>query len=273
MRVSVIISTYNQPRWLEKVVWGFGAQDHRDMELIIADDGSSDETRGVIERLRAETGLALEHVWHEDRGFRKCAILNKAVERATSQYLLFTDGDCIPRRDFVSVHASRARNGWMLSGGYVKLPMDVSKAITREDIASGRVFDAAWLRARGVRGGLTMTKLMARGVWADLLNALTTTRPTWNGHNSSGWKSDIIRVNGFDERMEYGGEDREMGERLTNAGVRARQIRYSAVCVHLDHARSYRNDAALARNLDIRRVTRAVRSTWTDFGIRKGANA
>jgi hypothetical protein len=105
---------------------------------------------------------------------------------------------------------------------------------------------------------------------ARVLNVITPTKATWNGHNSSGWKSDILRVNGFDERMEYGGEDREMGERLMNAGLRARQIRYSAVCVHLDHSRGYRSEEALRKNQAIRRNTLERRLTWTEHGIIKG---
>jgi hypothetical protein len=142
--------------------------------------------------------------------------------------------------------------------------------ITRNDILAGDVFDTGWLRAHGVAGGLGMIKLSARGFGAVLLNALTPTKATWNGHNSSGWKSDILRVNGFDERMEYGGEDRELGERMMNAGVKARQIRYSAICVHLDHPRSYRKNEALERNRRMRRDTVTRRLVWTEFGILKG---
>ena len=72
MDVSVIITTYNHPRWLEKVIWGFETQTHQDFEVVIADDGSGEETRSTIARLAEETGLRIRHVWHEDRGFRKC---------------------------------------------------------------------------------------------------------------------------------------------------------------------------------------------------------
>jgi len=74
----------------------------------------------------------------------------------------------------------------------------------------------------------------------NFLNTLTTTNPTWNGHNVSGWKDDVIAVNGYNEDMQYGGLDRELGERLINYGIKGKQIRYSAICVHLDHPRPYR---------------------------------
>ena len=119
MRLSVIISTYNQPQWLEKVVWGYTARTHRDFEIVIADDGSAEETGSTIDRLRRETGLTIRHLWHEDQGFRKCSIMNRAIVEAAAEYLVFTDGDCIPRGDFLAHHARLARPGWMLSGGAV----------------------------------------------------------------------------------------------------------------------------------------------------------
>ena len=93
MRLSVIISTYNQLQWLEKVIWGYIAQTHQDFELVIADDGSREDTRQMIERLQRATDLTIRHVWHEDIGFRKCTILNRAIERAESDYLVFSDAE------------------------------------------------------------------------------------------------------------------------------------------------------------------------------------
>src|SRR5690554_2143218 len=104
MDISVIITTYNQPEWLEKVLWGCAVQTFPHFEIIIADDGSGPETREAIERMRSQLPMPLRHVWHEDRGFRKCEILNRAIAAASGDYLIFLDGDCIPRRDFVDVH-------------------------------------------------------------------------------------------------------------------------------------------------------------------------
>lgn len=96
MKLSVIITTYNSPVWLEKVLWGYSVQTHKDFEIVIGDDGSRDDTRETIDRLRKETGLTIKHIWQEDKGFRKCRILNKAILQADAPYLVFTDGDCIP---------------------------------------------------------------------------------------------------------------------------------------------------------------------------------
>ena len=134
MRLSVIISTYNSPDWLEKVLWGYSAQSHRNFELLVADDGSTDETRRSIDTLRGQTGMTIRHIWHEDRGFRKCTILNRAIESAAADYLVFSDGDCIPRCDFLQTHARQARLGCFLSGGLFRLPIDVSRRINKDDI-------------------------------------------------------------------------------------------------------------------------------------------
>ncbi len=271
MRVSVIISTYNQPAWLEKVLWGYSAQTHRDFEVLIADDGSGLETRAAVERMRRETGLTIRHVWHEDLGFRKCAILNRAICEATGNYLIFTDGDCIPRRDFVAIHAAFAQPGYLLSGGAVRLSLKLSQQITRDDILSGRALDVRWLRAQGIPRSRKLWKLAAGTRWGAVCARLNPTRPTWNGGNASTWKSALVAVNGFNENMQYGGEDRELGERLVNFGVRAKCLRYRAVCVHLEHSRRYVSEDGVRRNLEIRKEIRRSGATWTPHGILKDA--
>jgi glycosyltransferase involved in cell wall biosynthesis len=265
--VAVIVSTYDAPASLEKVLLGLGAQTSLDFEIVIADDGSGPETKALVERMRPAFPGGLQHVWQEDRGFQKSAILNKAIVAARRPYLIFTDGDCIPRSDFVWTHRTRARAGHFLSGGYVKLPDPLSRQIDRDAILGGRCFEAAWLRARGLRDLHGLAKLWAAGPLAPLLEAATPTKATWNGHNASGWKRDLLAVNGFDERMQYGGQDRELGERLIHKGIRPIQVRYSAITLHLDHARGYRTRASLERNRAIRDETRARRAAWTDFGI------
>jgi glycosyltransferase involved in cell wall biosynthesis len=271
MRLSVIVSTYNAPDWLEKAIWGYAAQTHRNFELLVADDGSSDDTRRRVDELRKQTGVTIRHIWHEDRGFRKCTILNRAIEAAAADYLVFSDGDCIPRCDFLETHARLAKLGCFLSGGLFRLPHYVSRRITREDIIAGRATNPRWLVAAGVGWSGKLVKLACTPPWSRWADWLTTTRATWNGHNSSGWKADLIAVNGFDERMEWGGEDRELGERLVNLGVKPRQIRHRAVCVHLDHDRGYVRAEALALNRRIRAETRRLQATWTAHGIRKDA--
>lgn len=269
MRISVILSTYNAPEWLEKVLWGYAEQSRLPDEIVIADDGSTVDTRRTIARLQRTTDLKLIHVWHEDRGFRKCEILNKAIVAAEGDYLMFSDGDCIPGRDFVAAHQRLARPGWFLSGGLVRLPMDLSRRITIDDIVSGRAHSLRWLVRHGLPINSKCLMVAAPRKIGSLLDGVTTTRATWNGHNASGWKSDLVYVNGFDERMGWGGEDRELGERLVNAGVRARQIRHRAVCVHLDHPRGYVDQQVVGWNRSHRQIVRGEKIDWTDYGLQK----
>ena len=265
--VSIIFSTYNSEDWLRKTLLGFAAQDRADFEVVIADDGSRELTRQCIQALRPSLPFALRHVWQSDDGFRKSRILNKAILASSGDYLIFTDGDCIARRDFVSTHLRLREPGRFLSGGYFKLPMQISEAITAEDIATNRCFDLQWLRARGLARKSRDVKLAATGMSATLLDCLVPVNRTWNGHNASGWKRDLIAANGFEERMGYGGQDRELGQRLENAGIRGKRIRHRAICLHLDHARGYRTRESLEANLAIRAATKQNRSTRAALGI------
>jgi glycosyltransferase involved in cell wall biosynthesis len=272
MKISVIVSTYNAEEWLEKVLIGYSNQTYNDFELIIADDGSRPSTKELIDRYAAHYPVPVRHLWHEDQGYRRQEILNVAIVEAANEYIIMTDGDCIPRADFVEVHARYAQKGRFLSGGYCKLTMKTSKAITKDDILSGRCFDVKWLKSIDKLGFSQTLKLSAGKILGGILDTVTPTNPSFNNCNSSGFKDDMIAINGYDERMKYGGPDREFGERLENYGVKGKQIRHKAVCLHLDHARGYKTPESLAANLAIRKEVRDKKIKYTPFGIKKGAN-
>lgn len=267
MHASVVLSTYNSPRWLEKVLWGYFCQTHQDFEIIIADDGSGAETAELIQRLAVDSPVPLRHVWQRDDGFRKCRILNKAALHARTDYLIFSDGDCIPRADFVATHISRREPGCYLSGSYYKLPMSTSQAITRDDIEQQRCFSKHWLYAHGLPRRRKTLKISAGPTLAPILNRLTPTRCNLKGSNASVWLQDMLQVNGYDERMPWGGEDREFGVRLINAGVRPKHVRYDAICIHLDHARGYVDPQQVAANKQLRIANEKGQVQRTEFGI------
>jgi len=272
-KIGVVITTYNSPAWLEKVFWGYANQSDNNFELIVADDGSADETKTLIQHYQSELSFPIHHVWHEDEGFRKTIILNKVIAQTTASYLIFTDGDCIPAPDFITVHRNKAEQGRFLSGGYYKLAMQPSKEIAQVDINSERAFDFSWLHKLGQPKNFKRSKLSKNQKLRWLLERITPTKASWNGMNSSAFTSDIVSVNGFDERMQYGGLDRELGERLENKGIRGKQIRYSAICLHLDHARGYSNPETWKKNRQIRADVKQTRSAWTDYGITKSGSA
>jgi glycosyltransferase involved in cell wall biosynthesis len=267
MKLSIIISTYNSEEWLHKVLLGYTIQSENDFEIIVADDGSTNKTKEVIDSFQDKFKHPIQHAWHEDSGFRKCKILNTSILASQSDYLLFTDGDCIPRKDFVAQHLQEKEKGYFLSGGYFKLPMNISKAISDEDILLQRCFKVSWLRKQGLKLSFKITKLNKNKYFALFMNWVTPTKRSWNGHNSSGFKSDILAINGFNELLDYGGEDREMGERLFNNGLLSKQIRYMAICVHLDHSRSYVNAEKVAYNLEVRKFNKKNNVTQIETGI------
>ena len=269
LKVTVIIATYNMPQWLEKVLWGYECQEYRNFDIIVADDGSGEETKTVIEKFKEQSGLTVTHLWHKDEGYRRQTILNKAIEEASASYILFTDGDCIPRKDFIATHVSLAERGRFLSGGYCKLPMDISQQIGKENIFSEQCFSPGWLKQKGLQGKSQLRKLSASPGWGKFLDRITPANASFNNCNTSVWKDDLLAVNGYDERMQYGGPDRELGERLENNNIKGKQVRHRAICIHLDHARGYKTKESLERNLAIRKKTRQQKLTWTEYGMTK----
>jgi len=269
MKISVIVSTYNSEAWLENVLIGYSNQTYKDFELIVADDGSRPSTKALIDRYAANYPVPVRHLWHEDKGYRRQEILNVAIVEAANEYIIMTDGDCIPRKDFVAVHARLAKKGTFLSGGYCKLTMKTSQLITKDDILSERCFDVKWLKQQDKLGASQWLKLTVGPVLSNILDAVTPTTPSFNNMNSSGFKADMIAINGYDERMKYGGPDREFGERLENYGVKGKQIRYKAICLHLDHSRGYKTPESLTANLAIRKEVKDKKIKWTPYGIVK----
>jgi glycosyltransferase involved in cell wall biosynthesis len=269
MKASVIISTYNSPCWLEKVLWGYACQSYKNFSIVIADDGSGNETRELIIRIQDQTGLNIKHVWHEDKGYRRQTILNTAILNSPGDYLIMTDGDCIPRFDFVETHVRYAEKGRFLSGGYCKISMKLSKAITLNNITNQECFTLKWLTNIDRVKFSPARKLWVRGPLGNLCDFITTAKPTFNNCNSSAWKNDILSINGYDERMKYGGSDRELGERLTNFGIKGKQIRHRAIVLHLDHERGYKTKESINANLSIRSHTRLNNIVRTSNGIEK----
>ena len=132
--ISVVVSTYNQPEWLEKVLWGYEVQSEScgRFEVVIADDGSDERTRQMLDRMIPHLTFPLRYVWQTDTGFRKCRIVNRGILATRSEYIVVTDGDCIAKSDFLATHLRLRRPGCFLSGGAVRLPMELSRLIGKD---------------------------------------------------------------------------------------------------------------------------------------------
>jgi len=197
-------------------------------------------------------------------------ILNKAIASQKSEYLIFTDGDCIPRKDFIEMHLANAEKGYFLSGGTIRLPLGLSNYVSKEHIISQTCFNKEWLLNHGLDPNFWKNLKLTRSIdLAKTLNRLTTARSTWNGGNASGWRRDIISANGFNEDLKYGGQDREFGLRMNNMGIRSKQLRFSAICLHLDHQRSYKTEEAILQNLIHRKRVVRERITKIEQGLDK----
>jgi len=269
MNLSLIFTTYNSTIWLQKVLWSVLQQQHRNFEVIIADDGSTDETRALIESMRVDferSEIPLRHIWQSDKGFRKCRILNKSLVQAQHDYIVFTDGDCVLREDFLMEHVKNAEAGHYLSGTYFKLPLSTSQAITKDDIVSQRCFERAWLQLHGLSGNSGRLKLTRNPRLARWANRWTPTACNLKGANASAWKSDILAVGGLDERLHSGGQDREFGVRLKNHGIQPKHVRFNAVCLHLYHERGYRNSERVKRIREHRLKVEREAIKHTSFG-------
>lgn len=267
MQAAVIIATYNWPAALALALRGFARQTDRRFRVVVADDGSGPETRDTIARIRRETGLEIGHVWHPDLGFRKSEILNRAIVASPEPYLIFTDGDLIPRDDFVATHLRLAQPGHYLVGMTVRLPQVVSAAITPAAVDAGLATDLGWLVRQGFAPGRHRLRF-GRNWWLNtLLDRTTPTPARWRGGNASAWRTDLLAVDGFDMEMGYGGQDAEIGDRLDNLGLRAVRVRFRAPTVHLWHERPWRDEEGFRQNTVHRHRVRATGVTRARSGI------
>jgi hypothetical protein len=273
MRTELIVSTYENPGALRLSLLSVARLAPPPGSVAVADDGSGPATAALVEAFSAaHPGLAVRHVWHEDDGFRKNAILNRAIASSAAEFLVFIDGDVLVRPDFVACHLALARPDRWSSGSLIRLDAAATRAVTPELVESGLVFDRGWLRAHGAIDRLG-TWLKTRPLPAPalrLLDRVTPVQKAWGGANASAFRAALLAVNGFDEGMKYGGEDKELGVRLGNAGVRGQHLRYMASVVHLDHARGYVDPALVRANKARIRAVRSGGRRWTEDGIVKG---
>jgi glycosyltransferase involved in cell wall biosynthesis len=233
--ISVIVTTYNRPDALRAVLAGLFAQVDRRFEILIADDGSRGDTRELVEASARASPVAMRHIWQEDKGFRAGAARNRAAAAAAGEYLIFLDGDCVPRPDWIARHRALAERRWMVAGNRILL----SESFTRLVLASGTPIhtwtDAQW-RAGAKRGDINRTKPL-RSYSLGPLRKLAARR--WlrvRTCNLGVWMADFRAVNGFDEAFEgWGFEDSDLAVRLINHGTRRKEGAFATGVLHLWH--------------------------------------
>jgi len=246
--VALILSTYNQPAHLDRSLLALGRQSYRDLEIIVADDGSGEATRDVVGRYRRELDVPVRHVWQEDRGFRKTRILNKAILATTADYLVFIDGDCVAHPDFIREHLTGATPGCYVNGSLIRLGKDLTERIDRPAITAGDAFRASWLTVRGRSFNRRYLRFSLGYPTRTWLNRHSRTKLYWLGANSSCSRADALAVNGFDNRFTYGFEDGDFGNRLENYGVLPSTVRWTANVLHLYHDKPWSSPEIMERN-------------------------
>lgn len=265
MKISLLISTYNWPEALARVLESVAAQTRLPDEVIIADDGSGNATRELIEHTQSTFPRPLVHVWHEDKGFRLAAIRNRAIERASGDYLIQIDGDCIADKFFIADHEAAASAGAFCSGGRILCGKPLS-----EEILSGKKSSAELgFFTSGICNRLNAVRVPA--LMRFLKPRYKSAKP-WivKGCNMAFWREDLLRVNGYNEAISgWGREDSELAIRLTKLGRKRFYLKFGARLFHLFHEENDRSRDA--ENLRILAEARASDAFFTPNGIVKNS--
>jgi glycosyltransferase involved in cell wall biosynthesis len=257
--VAILISTYNWPQALELVLAGISKQTRMPDEIVIADDGSGMDTKLLIEKFRSESNLPVRHIWHEDKGFRKSLILNKAVKNISSAYIIEIDGDIIVDPHFVADHIIAAREGYFVQGSRTM--------ITKEK--SMEILETKETRFSVLSSGLYSRFNALRIPFLSGIFILDPSNPFHiKGCNLAFWKKDYIAVNGYFNGFEgWGGEDYEFAARLLHSGIKRRRLKMAALAYHIFHKENSR--ANTGPNDIIYRKTLADKATYNNNGYQQ----
>jgi glycosyltransferase involved in cell wall biosynthesis len=147
---EVIITTYNNPKALDRVLDSINSQSTVDFLICVADDGSTQDTNLILKKWQTIFGSRMRHLWHEDKGFRKNLILNTAIKTSSADYLIFLDGDCIAKPDFVETHIRRAGKDRYLTGGVIRLSAAITEKLLIDRPSNTELFSTYWLHSNGL---------------------------------------------------------------------------------------------------------------------------
>jgi glycosyltransferase involved in cell wall biosynthesis len=239
--VSIVVTTFNREDALDAVLRSLSRQHDRGFEVLVADDGSGPDTAGLIERWKLKLGVSLTHVRHEHHGFRAGEIRNRALLVARGDIVVFLDGDCLARPDFVGTHRRLAEPGWFVTGNRALLSETLTVAVLRGGLEAESWGIREWVR-RWRDGGLNRLAPVLRLP----LGPLRKLRPRqWQGARSCNlavWRSDLDTVDGFDAGFSgWGKEDSDLLVRLVHAGVRRKDGACATGVLHLWHPEADRS--------------------------------
>lgn len=265
---TIIIAFYNKVRFLELVLAGFSRQSLQNFEVIIADDGSTEENVEQVKKLLTNYTFPIKHIWQHDDGFRKNIMLNKCILASQGQTLIFVDGDCIPHAHFVEEHLLSTRDGRCSTGRRVNLSEAMSNELTPQNVARGylehsnmkMMFNSLWGKGNHAGQGVYFKNKFIRHFINKKVRGIL-------GSNFSATKHDLLAVNGFDERYVHPsvGEDTDIEYRLRLNGVVVNPLINVAIQYHLYHKELPRNPI----NAELFESTKIRGQAKTLYGINK----
>ncbi|MEK6553404.1 MAG: glycosyltransferase [Bacteroidota bacterium] len=266
--VSVIISIYNRIDYLKLVLAGFENQSFNNFEIILADDGSNENAVNAIKILMSKISFPVYHIWHEDNGFRKNRILNRAIQATNTDYLIIIDGDCIPHSEFVKEHFQNRKEKTCLTGRRINMSQKITDTLNEERIKSGYLegkyfklmLDSIFGYSTDIEKGFYFKNNFLRKIFNRKYRGLL-------GSNFSIHKNDILAINGFDERYEAPsvGEDSDIQFRLELNDVKIKSLNHIAIQYHLFHIPQPRPQ----KNFDLFERIKTNGHTFTRYGIIK----
>ena len=237
MKVALLVSTYNWPEALELIFESIKKQTVLPNEILIADDGSREDTKLLIEDFKKQTQLPVLHVWQEDKGFRKSMILNKAIAMSKSDYIIQIDGDCIIHKSFVEDHINNSQEGLFLFGSRVNILPNYVKEVFQDKIVSFSIF------SKQIKNK-TRTLHIPFLSWFYKPKSIISKK--FRGCNVSYWKKDFIAINGYNEEFEgWGREDSDLAIRLLNNNVLGKRLRYCGILFHIYHKENSKHNFKL----------------------------
>lgn len=257
VRISLIITTYNWPQALDLVLTSVAGQRRMPDEVIVADDGSGEDTARLVASWSSRLGTPLHHVWQENKGFRAGRSRNRAIAAARGEYIILLDGDMVLEEHFVADHEHASAPGYFVQGVRIFTTASCSARMLKDRVTSvGPLTPGVRRPHLAVRSPLLSKYFSSPGV----------PMPRVKSCNQGFWRSDLIAVNGFNEEIRgWGPEDKECVARLMHLGVRGVQLRFAALATHLYHPT--RAPAGMNPNDAILAATLASRSTWCDAGL------